>query len=62
MECHQRSMLKGPPYIINYQKVRSIMPFLLMDPAFLWGSIGDGKQLCVGVPYKSQEVLRKKVN
>lgn len=56
-------MLKQPHYIINYQKVRNHVPFLLMDPATLWESIGDGKQLCIGVTYdKSQKLLKEKVN
>lgn len=64
LECHQRRgihILKGPYYIINYQKVRSNMLCLLIDPAILQESIGDGKQLCVGVPYdKSRNCWKRR--
>lgn len=50
-------MLKKTLSIMNSQNVRSDLPSLLMGPAVLWESFGDGRRL-YGVPYdKLQKLL-----
>lgn len=54
-------MLKRPHHIINYQRMRSDMPYSLMGPVVLLENIKGEKLLCGVLHDESQKPLKDKV-